>query len=163
MGWCKKDVTPLLTHWSYVFRVRDDGNMIEMFKHEFISFPEWWRECVWGWKLAESSEQPKWWANTSPLTYATTASSTSGGEPQRERLRLWRSSTTLPTTITRGRVPSPWQCIPKSILPALKSWCKYLRKLGHFWVRWELNIYLFCTLIITCSPQWVIIIVIIIY
>ena len=19
MGWCKKDVTPLLTHWSYVF------------------------------------------------------------------------------------------------------------------------------------------------
>ena len=33
MGWCKKDVTPLLTHWSYVFLALTHGYVISTSRH----------------------------------------------------------------------------------------------------------------------------------
>ena len=40
MGWCKKDVTPLLTHWSYVFLALTHPNpsMLSEWYHTFLCF-----------------------------------------------------------------------------------------------------------------------------
>ena len=47
MGWCKKDVTPLLTHWSYVFLAlthRCNHDDVIKWKH----FPRYWPFSVRG-------------------------------------------------------------------------------------------------------------------